>query len=125
MSGKRSVTAAAVVGVLVVLGGAACGKSKSSSSTNGMTTVEAYASPFRFEPRTINAKVGHPIRISVKNESKVEHNFSIRTLSISKDVAEGKTVNVTAFTATKPETLTFVCRYHESQGMTGTINVTP
>ena len=122
MSGKRAVVGL-LVGAMVVVGGAACGKSKSSSS--GTTTLEAYASPFRFEPRAINAKVGQPIKISVENKSNVEHNFSVRTLSVSKDIEKGKTVDVPAFTPTRAETLTFFCKYHESQGMTGTINVAP
>jgi plastocyanin len=106
-----------------VFGLQACGSDSKSSdkatSANG-ATLEAYE--FRFEPKTLTAKAGEKVTLTFKNEGKAEHNFSVSSLSVDKDVEDGKTVSV-SFTPDQAGTIQFFCKYHKGRGMVGTLNV--
>jgi plastocyanin len=118
----RAVVPAVLLAVVVPLSLAACGKDDKSSAakSSGGKKVEAY--DFRFDPKTLSAKVGQKMTLTVANEGTTEHNFSITSLHVDQDVEKGKDATV-SFTPTRGGTLQFFCEYHRGRGMTGTIDV--
>ena len=117
-----------VVAVLAV----GCSSSKKSSSattspsgaSGSSAAVQLAAQDFSFSPNTIQATAGKAVKVTITNKGSVEHNFSITSLHVSKDVEKGGTETVT-FTATQSGALEFFCKYHvDSNGMKGTITVT-
>jgi plastocyanin len=118
---------------------AACGSSKKSSSTSAApaSTTSTSTTPattpaktqeletydFRFDPKTVKAKPGQKVTLELKNEGKVEHNFSVSSLHIDKDLEAGKKAKVT-LTVPKSGNLQFFCRYHKvSHNMVGSFAV--
>src|SRR3954447_2484295 len=123
-------------GLLAVSAGfvlAACGgddKSESTSSTTEAPSASQGASAslktkdFMFEPNTLTAKAGQAVTVTIKNEGQAEHNFSITSLNVNKDIEKGESQTVT-FTPTSAGTVQFFCEYHkDSKGMVGTLTVT-
>jgi nitrosocyanin len=94
-----------------------------SSGTSGGATVNLVAKDFQFEPTTITATAGKPVTVTIKNEGQAEHNFSIESLKVDKDIEKGESQTVT-FTPTQSGQVQFFCEYHKnSHGMVGTLNV--
>jgi plastocyanin len=86
----------------------------------GMTaTLSLEQDSFYFEPTFIKADSGAHITVTLKNESTVEHNFSITSLNINKDVEAGKTETVTVNLPSGTAPVAFFCKYHKSNGMQG------
>jgi plastocyanin len=111
------------------LGLAACGgygsssnsnSNSSSTSSSGSGKTEVELDDYYFKPKTIEGDPGKKITLELKNEGNTEHNFSLDEQSVSTDVAAGDEAEVTV-TVPKSGTLTFYCKYHRSQGMTGTL----
>jgi plastocyanin len=130
---------AAVVTAALLL--TACGSSKKSSSTSSAapaaTTSTSTSTPsaaaaktqdlelysFRFSPGAILVKPGQKVTVHLKNEANVEHNFSIASMHLDKDVPAGKKATVT-FTAPKSGMVQFFCSYHKaSYHMVGAVLV--
>ena len=108
--------------VLMVVAALAVGCSSSSSKKSASVKLETR--DFSFSPATIQATAGKAVKVTITNKGGVEHNFSITSLHVSKDVDKGGTETVT-FTPTQSGTLEFFCKYHvDSNGMKGTITVT-
>ena len=116
-----------LAGVLVLLG-AACGKSSSpstlptsppSSSAVGVT-VQQGAGGFRFAPSTLTVKQGDSL--AVTNVGTASHTFTITGKGIDVVNSPGQSQNVTINLA--PGTYQFICRFHVSLGMRGTLTVT-
>jgi nitrosocyanin len=131
MQGRRWTTAVLIVAAAgIVIAGCGGGGGKkatatgaSSSSGNG-ATVNLVAKDFMFEPATMTATAGKPVTVTIKNEGQAEHNFSIESLKVNKDVEKGESQTVT-FTPTQSGTVQFFCEYHKnSHGMMGSLNVT-
>lgn len=94
------------------------------SSGSGGATVNLVAKDFAFSPTTITATAGKPVTVTIKNEGQAEHNFSIESLKVNKDIEKGESQTVT-FTPTQSGSLQFFCEYHkDSHGMVGTVTVT-
>jgi len=116
--------------ILMVLAALAvgCSSSKKNSSaatssggTNGAVQLETH--DYSFSPATLQATAGKAVKVTITNKGTVEHNFSITSLHVSKDIEDGKSVTVT-FTPTQSGTLEFFCKYHvDSNGMKGSITV--
>jgi plastocyanin len=111
-----------LLAILLPLALAGCGTSAKSGSAKGASAKKLETYDFRFDPRTLSAKVGQQVTLTVANEGQAEHNFSITALHVDKDIEKGKDVTVT-FTPTAAGTLQFFCEYHRARGMTGTIDV--
>jgi plastocyanin len=122
------------IGLLVVAVGAGiagCGggggskktaSEKPASSSSGGTTIEAQ--DFKFVPNTLTATAGQAVTVTIKNTGQAEHNFSIESLKVNKDIEKGESATVT-FTPTASGSIEFFCEYHKaSKGMTGTLTVT-
>ena len=132
---------------IVALGlvAAACGKS-ASASTNGATTptptptppmapspstsvppsntgtktvVEGPGNSFAFMPSTITVKQGASLKLD--NVSDTAHTFTVTGQSIDVVTQPGQTSQV--MIDLPPGSYPFICRFHQSLGMTGTLMV--
>ena len=124
--------ASMAVAVSVALLAAACGggaktpsaaspHASSSASAGGQTVLQGQGGKLVFTPSTLTVKQG--ARLTISNvDSVATHTFTI----------QGKGINVvnppgqsgTATINLSPGTYTFICTFHVSSGMKGTITVT-
>ena len=112
---------------VLVVGFAACGKSKTkdanASATSSSQTIEA--ADFQFSPATFNVQAGQKVTITFKNVGQAEHNFSISSLNVNQDAAKGTTHTVTFTAPGTAGDVQFFCEYHkDSKNMVGTLHVT-
>jgi len=97
---------------------------KAASNAGGAITLNLTTEDFKFNPTTLSATAGKAVTVSIKNTGNAEHNFSISSLNVSKDIEKGESETV-SFTPAQSGTIQFFCKYHkDSQGMVGTLNVT-
>ena len=118
---------------------AACGNSSNSSTSsssskpsNAASTTAAAPAPakeaelemydYRFDPKTIKGKPGQKVTLELKNEGKTEHNLTIDSQHIDKDVEKGEDAKV-AVTLPKSGAIHFYCSYHKTKGMAGSLSV--
>ncbi|HUR51495.1 MAG TPA: cupredoxin domain-containing protein [Mycobacteriales bacterium] len=73
-----------------------------------------------FSPTTISLKVGETLHVT-DTDPDAPHNFVVEGVGRSETMNEGDNFTLTF---TKAGTYTFVCTFHESQGMKGTATVT-
>jgi plastocyanin len=129
----------------VVLLAAGCGgyggKSKSNSTESsgggGKTTVagvpannhgtksvsseaEVELDDYYFQPTVLKGKPGSSVTLELKNEGSVEHNFTIDSQGIDKDLEAGEDAKVSV-TIPKSGVVSFYCKYHKSMGMAGAL----
>ena len=138
--------------VVLALVGAACGKSATASERGGSssgsgsgtstgssgttgsnggygaggggammatTVLEGPDNGFTFSPSTVTVHKGQTIRLT--NVSDTAHTFTVTGQGIDIETMPGKTDTVTI--DLPPGTYPFVCRFHESMGMKGTLVV--
>lgn len=135
---KRGVIAIAVVLLAAGCGGYGGSKSKSSSeSEGGKTTVagvsannhgtksvsgeaEVELDDYYFEPTVLKGKPGSSVTLELKNEGSVEHNFTIDSQGIDKDLEAGEDAKVSV-SIPKSGVVSFYCKYHKSMGMAGAL----
>jgi plastocyanin len=125
---SRSAKALAGLALVVALAGAACSKSStpstSSSGTGGAaasnTIEQGPGGQLVFSPDTLSVKTG--ATLTVKNVGSVPHTFTISGQGVDVTNDTGQTHQVTI--SLSPGTYPFICRFHESSGMTGTLTVT-
>src|SRR5437870_13873456 len=115
----------ALLGVLALVaafGAAACGGSdEEKSNTHGAVSLEQ--DDFYFQPTNLTGEVGKPLHVSLKNEGKTSHTFTIDSLNIDQVLKPDETMTVTV-TPKAGGDLPFYCRFHKaSNGMQGTITV--
>lgn len=82
-------------------------------------TVEALDN--EFQPSEFEVPAGET-EITLDNTGEAEHTFTSEELGVDQEVAPGEQVTFTV--DAEPGTYQFVCTYHESLGMTGTMTVT-
>jgi plastocyanin len=136
-----------MLGLAVVLLAAGCGgyggKSKSSSTESsgggggGKTTIagvpannhgtksvsgeaEVELDDYYFEPTVLKGKPGSSVTLELKNEGSIEHNFTIESQGIDKDLEAGEDAKVSV-TIPKSGVVSFYCKYHKSMGMAGAL----
>ncbi len=97
--------------------------STNSQQAGGGNTITVKAEDFKFDPSTLQVQAGMPLRITLENDGKVAHTFTISELDIDQEVQPGRQATVQV-TAPQAGTLTFFCRFHQNRGMTGTLTVT-
>lgn len=86
---------------------------------------EVVLTEYRYEPPSINLKVGQKVKLSLRNDGTVVHDFSVPDIKFaSGDIApsEKKTVELTF---KKPGIYRILCTVpgHEALGMTGAVVV--
>jgi len=91
----------------------------SSASVAGLTVQEG-AGGFVFAPATFSVKKGESV--TVTNVGSASHTFTITGKGIDLVNSPGQSQNVTINLA--PGTYQFICRFHVSSGMKGTLTVT-
>jgi plastocyanin len=114
--------------LVAALASAACGGSSGGSSDDGSVaaggagSVSMAMNNFSFSPAVLNGTPGEKQTIHLTNSSGTEHNFTLEDQKVDKDVESGATADVTV-TFPASGQLVFVCSYHQSKGMTGTLSV--
>ena len=111
-----------LITLVLVLGliGVACTESSSSSSGGGGTTLQQGASgALVFAPTQLTVTKG--TSITVRNVGSAQHTFTVTGQSIDTENQPGQSQQVTIDLA--PGTYPFICRFHVSQGMKGTLVV--
>lgn len=83
-------------------------------------TIDAGANGFVFTPSTVSIAQGG--KLTVKNAGTVPHTFTIQSNGINEVMQPGQSAKITISLA--PGTYPFVCTFHQSNGMTGTLTVT-
>lgn len=128
--GARRVVVAGLVGVLMAVGLGACG------GNGGSEKADLTANKFmRFDPDQLSARLNRQMTLTFRNaDSSRQHNFTLsyvftdptQTQNVSVDVAPGQTKDVTFTVTERPQTgfLTFYCRFHQAEGMSGRIKIT-
>jgi plastocyanin len=89
---------------------------KDVSGATGKVEVEMY--DYYLEPTVLKGKPGQKITLELKNEGKVEHNFSVSGQSVDKSIQPGDEAEVDV-TIPQTGTTAFFCKFHQSQGMAG------
>jgi len=119
-------TKAPAVAMLFVIG-VACSSSNDTTTPQPSPTETASSDTTlvtqnsRFVPSELTISAGQEIQVQNKDTDR-EHNFSITSASIEKDIEGGENEDVdTSELATG--TYDFFCKYHQSQGMTGKLTV--
>jgi plastocyanin len=89
---------------------------------SGESSVELEQDNFYFEPTILKGTPGQKLTIELSNEGSALHNFSIPDQSIDQDVQPDTKGEVTV-TLPDSGTVVFFCKYHQSQGMVGALEV--
>jgi plastocyanin len=106
-----------------VLAAAGCGGSGKGGSTSPGAAVSAQKLgmyDYSFRPTTITGKPGSKVTVQLKDDGKVEHNFSVAAQKIDDTLKPGESASATV-TIPKSGTLQFYCKFHRARGMVGTI----
>ncbi len=86
----------------------------------GGATVKVEAKDFSFEPTVLTATAGQPLSVQLENNGRASHTFTIRELNVDVVLQPGQE---TAVTFTPQANVSFICRFHELQGMGGSLRV--
>ena len=89
-----------------------------SKSVSGSTEVEL--DNYYFKPTVLKGKPGSELTLELKNEGSVEHNFTIDSQGIDKDLKAGQDAKVSV-TIPKSGVISFYCKYHKGRGMAGAL----
>jgi len=100
-------------------GGYAGGGGYGGGGMTPTTVMEGPGNSFTFSPSTVTVKQGETITLD--NVSSTAHTFTVTGQSVDVETQPGMTAQVTI--DLPPGTYPFVCRFHESMGMTGTLVV--
>ena len=148
---KRPVSPVLACLLAITLVGAACSKSSSSTASasasagggessstitlNGQSAndhgskdasgggqFEVEVDSFYFNPTVFTGHAGDKLTLTLNNESSTLHNFSLPDQNLDKDISSNGTVTVNV-TLPASGTLVFFCKYHQSQGMVGALEV--
>ena len=132
---RYAILAAAVL-LLAGCGGYGGGKSKSgggkttiagvSANDHGTKSVsggsaEVELDDYYFQPTVLKGKPGSLVTLKLKNEGSVEHNFTIDSQGVDKDLEPGKSAEVSV-TIPKSGAIAFYCKYPKSMGMAGALS---
>ena len=93
---------------------------KDVSHETGKVEIEMYDD--YFEPTILKGTPGQTVTLELKNEGENPHTLTIADQNVDQEVQPADEAEVDV---TFPETgeLTFVCRFHESKGMVGALEV--
>lgn len=98
------------------------GGSPTQTSRPEAQEFEMSAADFAFSPDAIELEPGQSLDIQLTNDGEALHTFTLDELNIDVEVQPGDEVDV-PLTASEPGQFTFYCRFHDSQGMTGTLRI--
>lgn len=95
------------------------GGSPTMAPTTAKTVIEGPGNSFAFMPSTIKVTQGTTLKLD--NVSDAAHTFTVTGQGIDVETQPGQTSQVTI--DLPPGTYPFICRFHQSLGMTGTLVV--
>ena len=108
-----------VVVAVFALVAVACSKQAGAKEGGAVTVQEGPGNAFLFSPSTVTVTKGRTITLD--NVSNVPHTFTVTGQGIDLETQPGKTSTVTI--NLPPGTYPFICRFHVSLGMKGTLVV--
>jgi plastocyanin len=149
MNNKLILVIAAIVGVLIVIGGGFYVMNMNKSTTNPtpvdiatptsvpvtesaitpsevtQTEITVEGGEFKFTPSKITVKKGEKVKLTFKNTGKFPHDFVIADLSLATKRIQPGEEDTVEFTPEKIGEFKIICGVgnHEEQGMTGTLTV--
>jgi plastocyanin len=77
---------------------------------------------YYFEPTILKGTAGQKMTLELSNEGTALHNFSVTDQNVDQDVPSGQKAEVTV-TFPQSGTLVFFCKYHQTLGMVGALEV--
>jgi plastocyanin len=107
-------------GTIMLNGQAANDHGTKDVSGGGKEEVEVDS--FYFNPTVFTAHTGDTLKLTLSNESSTLHNFSLPDQDIDMDVPADGSITVTVVFP-HSGTQVFFCKYHQSQGMVGGLEV--
>jgi len=87
-------------------------------TVSGETSVELDDNYFK--PTVLKGKPGATVKLELENEGAAEHNFTLESQHVNKDVEAGHKAVVNVKIPAKGR-LTFYCEYHVKRGMGGAL----
>ncbi|MDQ6725993.1 MAG: cupredoxin domain-containing protein [Actinomycetota bacterium] len=122
--GKRTRTVmTGLLGLVMLLGLTGCGGSSSATGKRADVTVD---STNRFTPNTVEISLNHEDSFTFLNKDKIVHNVTIPDFAIDMDIQPGQRIDVkipSISTVPRDGFISFYCKYHQSQGESGRINI--
>jgi plastocyanin len=112
---RRPLVVVAVFGMLAV----SCSKQASARTAGTVTVREGPGNGYTFAPSTVTVNRGQ--LITVDNVSQAPHTFTVTGHGIDVETQSGKTSQITI--DLPPGSYPFICRFHVSLGMKGTLVV--
>jgi plastocyanin len=82
------------------------------------SAVDIEQDNFYFNPTFVKASAGATVALTLKNDGKAPHTFTIDSLSVDQVVQPGQTATVN-LRLPAGGTVPWYCRFHKSQGMQG------
>ena len=125
----------AVALTMVLAVGAACGGEEGTiqiggqnandhgeGEVSGETSIEFELDDFYFEPTVLREDSGQTLTLEAFNEGDEAHTFTSDELGVDEEIGPG---DETSIDITFPDSgqVVFICRFHDSQGMRGAIEV--
>jgi plastocyanin len=107
-------------------GGYGSGASKTTKTTKNTTAstggsgVKLALVDNAFQPKAITGKAGSTVKVQLSNTGQNEHNFTIDSQKVKKDLEAGKTATVSVKIPSSGS-VQFYCEYHKGLGMVGTV----
>jgi plastocyanin len=99
---------------------AATGTQRERTNVTGQDTVEVAQHDFFFKPAILVGTPGQKVTIDLTNEGAAAHTFTVAEQLVDEEVQPGEAAQI-RITLPKSGEVAFICRYHESDGMTGTL----
>jgi plastocyanin len=89
---------------------------------SGGGAEEVEVDSFYFNPTVFTAHAGDTLKLMLSNESSALHNFSLPEQNIDMDIPADESITVTVVFPDSG-TQVFFCKYHQSKGMLGGLEV--
>ena len=89
---------------------------------SGESSLEFELDDFYFEPTVLRGEAGQSLTLEAFNEGDEAHTFTSDELGVDQELGPGEEASIDI---TFPDSgqVVFICRFHESQGMRGAIEV--
>ena len=91
---------------------------RGTKSVLGQADLDLEAADYSFNPTFLRGGPGQNLRLRIANKGQEEHNFSLSTQQVDKDVAPGATADIPVVFPPSG-VLRFFCKYHVALGMNG------
>lgn len=98
------------------------GPSEEGMVDSGEGTVDMVADDFFFGPDQLSLEAGQTVTVNLENEGAAAHTFTIDDLGVDQVLNPGEGATIT-FTPSQSGTIKFYCRFHQAQGMAGSLAV--